>query len=61
MGIIDTIKKAFGVEETMPEVRPGRNEPCWCGSGKKYKHCHLEIDEKKCSAVLAKNACKSPA
>lgn len=18
-----------------------RNEPCWCGSGKKYKHCHL--------------------
>jgi preprotein translocase subunit SecA len=20
--------------------RLGRNEPCWCGSGKKYKHCH---------------------
>ncbi len=19
---------------------PGRNEPCWCGSGKKYKVCH---------------------
>ena len=19
---------------------PGRNEPCWCGSGKKYKNCH---------------------
>jgi preprotein translocase subunit SecA len=19
---------------------PGRNEPCWCGSGKKYKLCH---------------------
>jgi len=18
----------------------GRNEPCWCKSGKKYKHCH---------------------
>jgi SEC-C motif len=18
----------------------GRNEPCWCGSGKKYKFCH---------------------
>ena len=18
----------------------GRNEPCWCGSGKKYKKCH---------------------
>jgi hypothetical protein len=24
----------------------GRNDPCWCGSGKKYKKCHLESDEK---------------
>jgi hypothetical protein len=24
---------------------PGRNDPCWCGSGKKYKKCHLESDE----------------
>lgn len=23
-----------------------RNAPCWCGSGKKYKKCHLEFDEK---------------
>ncbi|HEY1739685.1 MAG TPA: preprotein translocase subunit SecA [Acidimicrobiia bacterium] len=22
------------------EKTPGRNEPCWCGSGKKYKLCH---------------------
>ncbi|PTB17092.1 hypothetical protein C9I57_30045 [Trinickia symbiotica] len=21
--------------------RPGRNDPCPCGSGKKYKHCCL--------------------
>ena len=21
-----------------------RNAPCWCGSGKKYKHCHEEFD-----------------
>ncbi len=19
----------------------GRNDPCWCGSGKKFKKCHL--------------------
>lgn len=25
----------------------GRNDRCWCGSGKKYKHCHLQEDEKK--------------
>jgi SEC-C motif len=24
---------------------PGRNDPCPCGSGKKYKHCHLKVDE----------------
>lgn len=23
-----------------------RNEPCWCGSGKKYKQCHLQFDSK---------------
>jgi preprotein translocase subunit SecA len=23
----------------------GRNDPCWCGSGKKYKNCHLRQDE----------------
>ena len=22
------------------QTKPGRNEPCWCGSGKKYKKCH---------------------
>ncbi len=24
---------------------PGRNDPCWCGSGKKYKHCHMKADQ----------------
>lgn len=23
-----------------------RNAPCWCGSGKKYKKCHYNFDEK---------------
>ncbi len=31
----------------MPEAKPvpGRNEPCRCGSGRKYKQCCLEKDE----------------
>ncbi len=24
----------------------GRNEPCWCGSGRKYKHCHWADDQR---------------
>ncbi|MNH11521.1 preprotein translocase subunit SecA [compost metagenome] len=26
------------------EQKLGRNEPCWCGSGKKFKHCHGQIE-----------------
>jgi len=33
------------LEETPPGRKPGRNDPCWCGSGKKYKHCHLRSDQ----------------
>ncbi|MDB9527834.1 YchJ family protein [Oscillatoria sp. CS-180] len=24
----------------LPPVEPKRNDPCWCGSGKKFKQCH---------------------
>lgn len=27
--------------------KPGRNDPCYCGSGKKYKQCHLREDQAK--------------
>jgi preprotein translocase subunit SecA len=23
-----------------PSEQIGRNDPCWCGSGKKFKKCH---------------------
>lgn len=23
-----------------------RNDPCWCGSGKKYKTCHMNLDQR---------------
>ncbi len=35
-------------EQQQPYVRGerklGRNEPCWCGSGKKFKQCHGKLD-----------------
>ena len=34
----------------------GRNDPCWCGSGKKYKDCHLALDEKINSYKLKENS-----
>jgi uncharacterized protein YecA (UPF0149 family) len=30
-----------------PKKKPGRNDPCWCGSGKKYKNCHMAADGRK--------------
>jgi hypothetical protein len=31
------------VTSVVPKL--GRNEPCWCHSGKKYKKCHLTQDD----------------
>jgi hypothetical protein len=35
------------LQNFLPVARPGlgRNAPCWCGSGRKYKLCHLNIVE----------------
>ncbi len=27
-------------------MKLNRNDPCWCGSQKKYKKCHLRLDDK---------------
>ncbi|MEO8392670.1 MAG: SEC-C domain-containing protein [Chloroflexota bacterium] len=31
--------------------KPGRNDPCWCGSGKKYKFCHYRRDKREAASV----------
>jgi hypothetical protein len=41
--------------------RPGRNEPCHCGSGKKYKHCCLDKDNAKAAAARDKAAAETAA
>jgi preprotein translocase subunit SecA len=43
------VEEGYAEEEPMPQVEQrrvdeteqiGRNDPCWCGSGKKFKKCH---------------------
>ncbi len=29
----------------MAALKVGRNDPCPCGSGNKYKHCHMRLDQ----------------
>ena len=38
----------------------GRNDPCHCGSGKKYKACHLEQDEATAREARDKVAAAQP-
>jgi methionyl aminopeptidase len=33
------------MEQDHTHVRLGPNEPCWCGSGRKYKKCHMSADQ----------------
>src|SRR5204862_1989170 len=46
---------------TPTSARPGRNEPCHCGSGRKYKHCCLEKDDIAAAAARTKAAAKAEA
>ncbi|NPV05396.1 MAG: hypothetical protein HPY67_11775 [Syntrophaceae bacterium] len=42
------LEKLFSTEKgPKKKVQAGRNDACPCGSGKKYKRCCLEGDEKK--------------
>ena len=39
--MVDEERRAsIGTPGQQPVEKVGRNEPCPCGSGKKYKHCH---------------------
>lgn len=54
----------------MSKEKTGRNAPCWCGSGKKYKKCHLLREqeepihlwqiEKEFKRVLTRRQCLAP-
>jgi preprotein translocase subunit SecA len=39
----------------------GRNDPCWCGSGKKYKQCHMRSDQGREPAAAAAEGNGQPA
>ena len=39
-------------------MKINRNDECWCGSGKKYKKCHMDFDEK--YEFMKKNGCLMP-
>jgi len=56
MGILKAVIDYFKPQDyTKPGAGLGRNDACWCGSGRKYKKCHLQEDEKKYGASCSIN------
>ncbi len=47
MSLTTWFKKLLSRPQKPGAVALGRNDICWCGSGKKYKKCHLESDSAK--------------
>ncbi|MBS0506125.1 MAG: SEC-C domain-containing protein, partial [Proteobacteria bacterium] len=41
--VVVDAETAKAAQQAMPGVRVGRNDPCPCGSGKKYKQCHGKL------------------
>ena len=47
MSVMTWLRNLFSPKkksESSQSVALGRNDLCWCGSGKKYKKCHLSKD-----------------
>ena len=60
MGLFERSMNMFRSTSTgdcAPATKPERNEPCWCGSGKKYKKCHLHGDDAKAAAQACSLNC----
>ena len=43
VALLEELKDLGGGAGQRGSGKPGRNEPCWCGSGRKYKLCHAGL------------------
>jgi hypothetical protein len=51
MSLRDTFRRLIAGPETAPVPSLGRNDRCWCGSGRKYKICHQAVDDRRRSTM----------
>lgn len=55
--MLKILGKLFNGSSKKPDTSLKRNDACWCGSGVKYKRCHLEKDLEKSRRKA--DACKN--
>ena len=53
MNLKNVLKNVLLGSPEKPIPNLGRNERCWCGSGRKYKACHMEQDDRRRAASRA--------
>lgn len=60
MNMRDTLRRILvgPQEQVLPDL--GRNDRCWCGSGRKYKACHMAVDDRKRSATRSASVGRAP-
>jgi uncharacterized protein YecA (UPF0149 family) len=51
MTIFEAVKRVIAGPGHQPLPDLGRNDRCWCGSGRKYKACHMATDDRKRAAA----------
>ena len=57
--ITSTSGASDGSDKARPvrkDKKPGPNDPCYCGSGKKYKKCHMQADQAEAAKAAAQTA-----
>jgi hypothetical protein len=55
--VLKTLGKLFSGSGARPDFKLERNNMCWCGSGVKYKRCHMDRDLEKSRRKA--DACKT--
>jgi len=51
MTLRDAFRRLIAGPELPAVPNLGRNDGCWCGSGRKYKACHQMADDRKRSTM----------
>ena len=51
MSLRDAFRRLIAGPETATVPSLGRNDRCWCGSGRKYKICHQAVDDRRRSTM----------
>ncbi len=62
MGLLSWLLRRKAADGPLPKSMTDlrKNDPCWCGSGNKYKYCHRREDQRRLAELGGKKAASNP-